>query len=306
MTRKDRRLSDVVAHAFEDDCVTLAVDALLPVRVLRTATKSSKKYQQITASIREVGLVEPPVVARDPANPGTFLLLDGHVRIEVLKDLGIEQVECLVSTDDEAFTYNKRISRLSPVQEHKMIRRAIERGVPEEKIAKALDINPQSVRRKVRMLNGICDETVAILKDKPCPMAVFEILRKLKPLRQLEAAELLVNANNYSVAYASAILAGTPQTQLAEGSKPKRIKGITPEAMARMESELARLQESITSIQETYGQDHLHLTVVKGYLAKLLGNARVVRYLMQHRPEFLTEFQAIADMTSTLPPEAAA
>jgi hypothetical protein len=305
MTRKDRRLSDVVAHAFEDDCVTLAVDALLPVRVLRTATKSSKKYQQITASIREVGLVEPPVVARDPANPGTFLLLDGHVRIEVLKDLGIEQVECLVSTDDEAFTYNKRISRLSPVQEHKMIRRAIERGVPEEKIAKALDINPQSVRRKVRMLNGICDETVAILKDKPCPMAVFEILRKLKPLRQLEAAELLVNANNYSVAYASAILAGTPQTQLAEGAKPKRIKGITPEAMARMESELARLQESITSIQETYGQDHLHLTVIKGYLAKLLGNARVVRYLMQHRPEFLTEFQAIADMTSTLPPEAA-
>lgn len=305
MTRKDRRLSDVVAHAFEDDCVTLAVDALLPVRVLRTATKSSKKYQQITASIREVGLVEPPVVARDPANPGTFLLLDGHVRIEVLKDLGIEQVECLVSTDDEAFTYNKRISRLSPVQEHKMIRRAIERGVPEEKIAKALDINPQSVRRKVRMLNGICDETVAILKDKPCPMAVFEILRKMKPLRQLEAAELLVNANNYSVAYASAILAGTPQTQLAEGAKPKRIKGITPEATARMESELARLQESITSIQETYGQDHLHLTVVKGYLAKLLGNARVVRYLMQHRPEFLTEFQAIADMTSTLPPEAA-
>lgn len=305
MTRKGRRRPDVVAHGFEDDCVTLAVEALLPVRVLRTATKSSRKYQQITASVREVGLVEPPVVARDPANPGTFLLLDGHVRVEVLKDLGIEQVECLVSTDDEAFTYNKRISRLSPVQEHKMILRAIERGVSEEKIAKALDINSQSVRRKVRMLDGICEETVAILKDKPCPMAVFEILRKMKPLRQIEAAELLVNANNYSVAYASAILAGTPQTQLAEGSKPKRIKGITPEAMARMESELARLQESITSIQETYGQDHLHLTVIKGYLAKLLGNARVVRYLMQHRPEFLAEFQSIAEMTSTLPPEAA-
>ncbi len=305
MKRKDRRRPDVVVHGFENDCVTLAVDALLPVRVLRATTKSSKKYQQITASVREVGLVEPPVVARDPANPDTFLLLDGHLRIEVLKDLGIETVECLVSTDDEAFTYNKRISRLSPVQEHKMILRAIERGVPEEKIAKALDINPQSVRRKVRMLDGICEETVAILKDKPCPMAVFEILRKMKPLRQIEAAELLVNANNYSVAYASAILAGTPQTQLAEGSKPKRIKGITPEAMARMENELARLQESITSIQETYGQDHLQLTVIKGYLAKLLGNARDVRYLMQHRPEFLDEFQAIAEMTSTLPPDTA-
>jgi len=26
---------------------------------------------------------------------------------------------------------------------------------------------------------------------------------------------------------------------------------------------------------------------------------------MQHRPEFLTEFQTITEMTSTLPPEAA-
>lgn len=305
MTRKERGSSQIVTHGFEDSCVILSVSALLPVRVLRTSTKSSKKYQQIVASIREVGLVEPPVVARDLANTDTYLLLDGHVRIEVLKDLGVEQVECLVSTDDEAFTYNKRISRLSSVQEHKMIRRAIERGVPEEKIAKALDVNPESIRRKVQMLNGICDETVAILKDKSCPMAVFEILRKMNPLRQIEAAELLVNANNYSVAYASAILAGTPQAQLADGSKPKNIKGITPEAVARMESELARLQEAITSIQETYGQDHLHLTVIKGYLVKLLGNARVVRYLMQHRPEFLSEFQTITEMTSTLPPEAA-
>jgi len=31
----------------------------------------------------------------------------------------------LISTDDEAFTYNKRISRLSAVQEHRMIAKAI-------------------------------------------------------------------------------------------------------------------------------------------------------------------------------------
>ena len=72
-----------------------------------------------------------------------------------------------------------------------------------------------------------------------------------------------------------------------------------------MERELARLQEGITSIQESYGKDHLHLTVIKGYLARLLGNARVVRYLMQNRPEFLNEFQTIADLDSTLPTEAA-
>jgi hypothetical protein len=86
-------------------------------------------------------LVEPPAVARDPKQPGTLLLLDGHLRIEILKDLGETEVESLVSTDDEAFTYNKRISRLAAVQEHKMILRAIERGVPEEKRSDKEDVS---------------------------------------------------------------------------------------------------------------------------------------------------------------------
>ncbi|AVO38207.1 plasmid partitioning protein RepB C-terminal domain-containing protein [Pukyongiella litopenaei] len=293
-----------VQLGFENDCVTIPVADILPVRVLSKSIKSSRKYTQITASIREIGLVEPLVVARNGDTSGSWLLLDGHVRIEVLKDLGQEQVECLVSTDDEAFTYNKRISRIAPIQEHRMILKAIERGVSEEKIAAALDLNPRSIQRKVKLLDGICPEAVAILKDKACTAAVFTTLRKMIPLRQIEAAELMVNANNYSVAYISAILAGTPQAQLVEANKPKRINGVTPQAVARMEKELARLQEGITQIQDTYGQDHLQLTVLRGYVGKLLGNARMVRYLMQTRPEFLSEFQTIAEMKSVVPAEA--
>jgi hypothetical protein len=298
-------LSDkTVEFGFESEFVRLRVDSILPLRPFSLAVSRSKKFRQVIASIQEVGLVEPPVVARSAGDPGRFMLLDGQLRIEALRELGIAEVSCLVSTDDEAFTYNRRISRLSSVQEHKMIVRAVARGVPQDRIARALSIRPESVRRKVRMLDGISEEVVAILKDKQCPMAVFEILRKMKPSRQFEAAELLMNANNYSFAYASAILAGTPEAQLVDSSKPKLRKGITPEAMARIEGELARLQEGITSIQESYGQDHLKLTVIKGYVAKLLGNARVVRYLMKHRPDFMAEFQTIADMTSSLPGDA--
>jgi hypothetical protein len=81
--------------------------------------------------------------------------LNGHLRIEVLRNVGQTEVECLVSTDDEAFTYNKRISRLSPVQEQRMIAKAIERNVPRDKIARALDINVRGVARKVQLLDGI-------------------------------------------------------------------------------------------------------------------------------------------------------
>ena len=128
-----------------------------------------------------------------------------------------------ISTDDEAFTYNKRISRLSPIQEQRMIAKAIERNVPRDKIAKALDINVRSLQRKATLIDGICEEAVNLLKDKICPMTIFDVLRKMSSIRQIEAAELLINANNYSISYATAILAGTPQAQLADSATPKRM-----------------------------------------------------------------------------------
>ena len=101
-----KRRAQQTLHAFERDLILLPLSAILPVKTLRATVKASHKFQQIVASIREVGLVEPPVVARDPQAPGAYLLLDGHLRVEALKDLGKNEVECLVSIDDEAFTYN--------------------------------------------------------------------------------------------------------------------------------------------------------------------------------------------------------
>ena len=151
--RIDPDVLESVAQAFSSDFVVVPIASILPVE--KTA-KSSHKYRQIAASIREIGLVEPPAVIRDTQDTNSYLLLDGHLRIEALRDLGQTEVECLVSTDDEAFTYNKRVSRLSPVQEQRMIAKAIERNVSREKIARALDINVRSLSRKVQLLDGLC------------------------------------------------------------------------------------------------------------------------------------------------------
>lgn len=289
-----------IIQAFEKDCILIRIDRLLPNKTLHANIKSSKKYKQIATSIKTLGLVEPPVVARDPNNAGTYFVLDGHVRIEVFRDLGREEMECLISTDDEAFTYNKQVSRLAAVQEHAMVVNALKMGVPEEYLAQVLSINVQSVRRRANMLNGVCAEATELLKDKNCPMAVFEILKKMRPLRQIQAAELMINANNFSVPYASAILAGTPRNELTDPGKPKAVKGMTADAIARMEKELSRLQEAMTSIQDTYSKDHLELTVIKGYLKRLMENARLVRFLAANKPEYLPEFQSIVEMGGLL------
>src|ERR1700690_4284950 len=180
----DDNTSPAIAQAFSSDCVVVSIASILPVKAMEKTVKSSHKYRQIAASIREIGLVEPPVVIRDARDTNLYLLLDGHLRIEALRDLGQLEVECLVSSDDEAFTYNKRTSRLSPVQEQRMIAKAIERNVSKEKIARALNINVRSLSRKVQLLDGICSEAIGLLKDKFCPMAVFDVLRKMSPLGQ--------------------------------------------------------------------------------------------------------------------------
>lgn len=297
-----------VRMAFERDFVVVPITALTPLKPLRPNVKESKKYAQILASIRTVGVVEPPAVAVDAHNPGRYLLLDGHLRVEALKDLGSETVECLVSTDDETYTYNKRINRLTATQEHRMIARAIDRGVPEARIADALGINVTSVKRRFRMLDGICDAAVDLLRDTPCPMAVFEILRQMTPVRQVEAAQLIIDQSNYSVKFATAMLAATPPEEIIDPRKrkPHIAKGQTIEQMVRLERELASLQSQARSYEDAYAATNLQLTVAKAYVSKLLGRPRIVRWLTQNRPEYLEQFQSIAEITSLIEPDIAA
>ena len=164
MTRKPA--ISTVKMAFEDVELRIAIADIQPLKLVSDTIRKSPKYAQIAASMREVGIVEPPIVARDRSEPGKYLLLDGHLRIDVLKDMGETEVVCLISTDDEAFTYNKRVNRIATIQEHRMILKAIERGVSEQRIAKALNVDVQSIRRKRHLLDGICPEVAEILKDK--------------------------------------------------------------------------------------------------------------------------------------------
>lgn len=296
MTRKGA--NSPVKMGFEETSVRIGIADIQPLRLVSSTVKKTPKYAQIAATIREVGIVEPPIVARDHSEPGKYLLLNGHLRIDILKDMGETDVVCLVSTDDEAFTYNKRINRIAVIQEHRMIRKAVERGVSEERIARALNVDVSNIKRKRRLLDGICPEVAEILKDKHIAIQTFTELKKMVPLRQIEAAELMVAMNKFTISYAKSLLAATPQAQLVESEKPKQVKGLTEEQVALMERESVNLEREFRIAEQCYGTDHLDLVLVNGYLGSLLGNARVVRYLAQHQREILAEFQKLAEMQS--------
>lgn len=289
--------AQAVSMAFEPEGIDLPLSAFLPVKQLPASLKTSRKYVQIAASIAEIGIIEPPVVARVRDGSGYFLLVDGYVRVQILKDMGAVSVVCLVSIDDEAFTYNKRISRLATIQEHKMILWAIERGVSEERIARALDVNISSIKAKRRLLDSICPEVAELMKDKHCPINTFLSLKKMKPLRQVEAVELMIAMNNFTVPYASALLAATADSDLVAPAKKKEFKGLSAEQIERMQTEMASLQRKVKLLEGSFGPDHLKLIVACRYLEMLISNPRLTRYLDMHHQGILNELRQIVDAT---------
>lgn len=279
--------------AFERRVLVLPLSKILPLRSVSATVRKTTRFRRIAASIAEVGIIEPLVVARPTAKEKGYLLLDGHMRLAILGDLGVAEVSCLVADDDEAFTYNKRINRLSTIYEHFMLVRALERGVSAERLARALNVNCEHIRRRETLLDGICPEVVEMLKDKTVSPATFETLRKMKPMRQIEATELMASAGNFSLSYARALLAGSRQQDLVRPDRPKKVGGLSPEQMERMEREMEAVQRDFKAVEASYGDDVLHLVIATGYLGKLIGNPAVERYLKQHHPEILEEFRSV-------------
>ncbi|HQS13611.1 plasmid partitioning protein RepB C-terminal domain-containing protein [Reyranella sp.] len=285
----------VAPAAFADTTVQVPVADLNALRPVTDAVRKTRKYSQIVASVREIGMVEPLVIAPDRKAKGKYLVLDGHLRLEVLKELGETDAVCLVATDDEAYTYNNRINRLAIIQEHRMILRAIERGVSEDRLAAALNVKLDHIRRKRRLLDGICPDAASLLEDRHISINTFDTLKKMGPERQVEAAELMIAMNKFSISYARTLLAGTPDAQLAPGRRRAKPRGVTDEQLVLMQRESANLDREFRLIEESYGPDHLDLVLAKGYVGRLVGNDRVARYLEQHHQDILAELLQIRE-----------
>lgn len=278
---------------FIPEPITLVLDRILPSRKSPEGLHASRKFKQIVASMEAVGLIEPLSVSKADKKTGQHILLDGHMRLLALRQLGYTDAPCLIATDDETYTYNNRINRIATIQEHQMLRRAVERGVTAERLAKALNVDVSLIHKKVSLLDGICPEAVEMLKDQHFPAGLGSVLRRMKPTRQVECVELMLTANNMTIAYAEALFAATPSHLLLGEKRARKLPGVTAEQMVKMEREMGNLQGQLKVVEKSYGQDVLLLVLARGYLGKLIDNKAVLRFLKQRQPDVLAEFENI-------------
>ena len=183
---------------FEMEPLMLPLSEILPVRHIANPDKNIVRYQAILKSIKEVGMIEPLIVYKKEA---IYLLMDGHLRHAALLELGETEANCLLSTDDECYTYNARVSRLSPIQEHAMITKSVKAGVTPARIAASLNLDISRVFAIMNILEGIHEDAVELLKAKPIAHGTITFLKRVSGIRQIEMAQLMVSANNFSAGY---------------------------------------------------------------------------------------------------------
>lgn len=289
--------------SFDAHLRTIDTNKIVLLRAITTNQRTSRKYRAIASSMKELGMVEPLVVHPLPNDPTTYLLLDGHMRLDILRAQGTTTARCLIANDDEAYTYNKRINPLSTIQEHHMIVKAINDGVSEERIATVLHIDLKTIQQKRDLLVGICPEAADILKDKAISASCFTVLRKMTAMRQIEAAELMTTMSNYSLTLAQTILAASATDQLAKLGTRKAPRALTPEQLAQLEQEMTSSQAGLAALKDTYGADRLELQVACRYLNTILGNTRISKYLHAHHADLARELEQITtDVTGEQAP----
>lgn len=288
----------MINYCFQNDAVVFKLDLLLHTKTLPVNFKLSTKYLQIKSSLAEVGLVEPVIVFIDSVK-NHVKIIDGHLRVEALKDLGENKVKCLISSVYDTFTPNSRVNRITIIQEQRMIKEALDSGISIEKLSLALNISVDAIKGKIRVLNGISPEVIHIFSNHHVPKATFHVLKQMKPMRQIECSKLMINVENFSRNFALSLLHNTPPNLLA--GKSTNLETDTAgrrKMLDRLEREMAQVHVDTQKLKETYGVNTLKLVIIKSHITSLLDNPKILQWLLKNKPELLTELNKISSINS--------
>jgi ParB/RepB/Spo0J family partition protein len=144
------------------------------------------EIHELALSIRQRGLLTPPIVRRRPGRDGEFLLVAGHRRHAALVALGWETtpVDEIVDLDeDEAFEIqlleNVQRVQLEPMQAARGLRLLMKRreGASAAEVARSIGLSPTWVRRHLKLLE-LPDEVQRRVADGDLSLTIADLLRR--------------------------------------------------------------------------------------------------------------------------------
>lgn len=176
----------------------LRIDAIVPNRYQPRQTFSPQELAELTASLKQNGLLQPILVRRK--GDGIYELISGERRWRAAKEAGLETIQAVIRNcgDEEsvvlALIENIQRADLNPMEMAKTYHRMMnEFGLTQDTIAQRVDCERSSVANIVRLIN-LPSEIQQLIETNQISMGHAKVILGLHDQNeQLRVAKLVVS-----------------------------------------------------------------------------------------------------------------
>jgi ParB family transcriptional regulator, chromosome partitioning protein len=176
----------------------LRINAIVPNRYQPRQTFSPQELAELTASLKQNGLLQPILVRRK--GDGIYELISGERRWRAAKEAGLETIQAVIRNcgDEEsvvlALIENIQRADLNPMEMAKTFHRMMnEFGLTQDTIAQRVDCERSSVANIVRLIN-LPSEIQQLIETNQISMGHAKVILGLhEQNEQLRVAKLVVS-----------------------------------------------------------------------------------------------------------------
>jgi hypothetical protein len=170
-------------------------------------------------------------------------------------------------------------------------------GLALEQISASLPTDFEMIRREQGDSTGICSNAIDLLKTHAVTVSSLLLLKRMKPIRQIEVAEQMVTSSIYSAGFIRVLMYATKPEFLVEGFQERQNRSWSEMATQHFARESETLLRDLRRIKSDLARESLYLTVFQAYIGRLLENVKVRRYLERKHPGILGVLQ-LSELTA--------
>jgi ParB family chromosome partitioning protein len=276
-------------NKIEVNGVDVPIENLVPLQEREIKLKTNKGYKKILSSIKSIGLIEPLCVFKDD---GSYILLDGFLRLKACEQLGFPTVPCILYHDKEAYTFNKMVNRLSPYQEHKMLRKSLE-TIGHKVIEETLGLKSLTYRLGTKVYKELHPDVISVIDKNLMSRNAANELAFVNQQRQLEILKEMKKSNDYSISFARALVIKTPADKQNQHKKRRKTWFEDSDKKRQLVAKLEDVGKRYDFYTNLYRQYTTDLLKVCFYVRKLIANPHIREFLIEKHPDILDRFEKI-------------
>ena len=256
--------------------------------------EKNRKYKKIISSVMSLGMIEPLSVYREE---NAYILLDGYLRWKAAGELGIDELPCFVYPNRDSYTFNAMRNELSPLQESKMIQRALSQGVDEKDLAAVLNVQVDRIRKVRKLSDNLVPKAKELLESDRIVSSTAEQLIRVNEERQHTILKKMEEVGNYNASYAKLLVMKTPKEMMKSPGAPKD-KDLD-RSKKRLYTQIKNGDQEIEFYAKNYKDNMKALMKQVIFFRTLLERKSTSDYLSNHYPSIVAEVSKVLSRSET-------